>query len=52
MNLNIFKRKVPKRYVTLAERKRKREMEMQIVNIIGIIFIAMIVVMGIVLMVN
>lgn len=52
MNLNIFKRKVPKRYVTIAERKRRREMEMQIVNVIGIIFIAMILVMGIVLMVN
>tara|TARA_R100001510_G_C7566706_1_gene144723 strand:- start:362 stop:520 length:159 start_codon:yes stop_codon:yes gene_type:complete len=52
MNLNIFKRKIPKRYVTIAERKRRREMEMQIVNIIGIIFIAMILVMGVVLMVN
>lgn len=52
MNLNIFKRKVPKRYVTIAERKRKREMEMQIVNIICIIFIAMMLIMGVIIMVN
>tara|TARA_R100001510_G_C7651888_1_gene209675 strand:- start:1266 stop:1421 length:156 start_codon:yes stop_codon:yes gene_type:complete len=51
MMRNIFK-KVPKRYITLAERRRKKEMEMQIVNIVGIIFIAMILVMGVILLVG
>jgi len=49
MMRNIFK-KDPKRYITLAERRRRKEMEMQIVNVIGIIFIAMILVMGVILL--
>ena len=43
-----IKRKRPKRYMTLDERRRKKEMEIQIINVISILFIAMKLVMGIV----
>lgn len=50
--INLFKRRVPKKYVTLAERRRRRELEEKIIYTLGSIFIVAIIIMGIVLIVS
>ena len=42
--INLFKRRVPKKYVTLAERRRRRELEEKIIYTLGSIFIVAIII--------
>ena len=47
----IFGKSKYRRYITLAERKKRKEKEMLIVNVTGIVLIAVMLVVGVTLLI-
>ena len=48
----IFGKPKYRKYITLAERKKRREREMLIVNVTGIVLIAVMLVVGVTLLIG